>query len=126
MKTEITARTGRQIAFALAAAGCLLLGGCLEQCVVWAPDGARAAVIVEHGLRLCGTDGKLTDELRCLIRAFKEELVTLVLHEGDVEAFEERAAIMEFDAGIQRDLAEALALLDLIRQDPAAVLACWQ
>jgi hypothetical protein len=42
------------------------------------------------------------------------------------EAFEERAAIMEFDAGLSREYAEALALLDLIRQQPAAVLACWQ
>ena len=42
------------------------------------------------------------------------------------EAFEERAAIMEFDAGLSRDYAEALALLDLIRQHPAAVLSCWQ
>jgi hypothetical protein len=39
------------------------------------------------------------------------------------EGFEERAAILEFDAGIQRDLAEALALLMLIRQYPKEVLA---
>lgn len=42
------------------------------------------------------------------------------------EAYEERAAIMEFEAGLTRDHAEALALLDLIRQNPQAVLACWQ
>lgn len=53
--------------------------------------------------------GKLTDELRSLIRAFKEELVTLVLHECDIEAFEERAAIMEFDGGMSRPEAEAAA-----------------
>lgn len=53
--------------------------------------------------------GKLTDELRSVIRAFKEELVTLVLHEDDVEAFEERAAIMEFDGGMTRPEAEAAA-----------------
>ena len=39
------------------------------------------------------------------------------------EGFEEGAAILEFDAGIQRDLAEALALLMLIRQYPKEVLA---
>mgnify|MGYP000991641703 FL=1 len=39
------------------------------------------------------------------------------------EGFEERAAILEFDAGIQRDLAEALALLMLIRQYPKDVVA---
>lgn len=39
------------------------------------------------------------------------------------EAFEERAAIREFDGGIARDMAEALALLDVIRQYPMAVLS---
>lgn len=39
-----------------------------------------------------------------------------------VEAFEERAAIREFDGGISRELAEALALLDVIRQYPKEVL----
>ena len=45
------------------------------------------------------------------------------LDEGLREGFEERAAILEFDAGIQRDLAEALALLMLIRQYPKEVLS---
>ena len=39
------------------------------------------------------------------------------------EAWEERAAILEFDAGITRDLAEALALLLLIRQYPRETLS---
>lgn len=39
------------------------------------------------------------------------------------EAWEERAAIMEFDGGLQRQLAEALALLLVIRQYPKAVLS---
>ena len=42
------------------------------------------------------------------------------------EAYEERAAIMDFDGGLSRDYVEALALLDLIRVGPAAVFACWQ
>ena len=42
------------------------------------------------------------------------------------EAFEERAALMEFEGGLEKDHAEALALLDLIRMDPVAVFACWQ
>jgi hypothetical protein len=37
------------------------------------------------------------------------------------EAFEERAGIMEFEAGKLRELAEALALLDVIRLHPLAV-----
>lgn len=39
--------------------------------------------------------------------------------EGQLEAWAERAAILEFDAGSQpRALAEALAVLDLLRQSP--------
>ena len=45
------------------------------------------------------------------------------LDAGLREAFEERAAIREFDGGLQRDLAEALALLDVIRQYPEQVLS---
>lgn len=37
------------------------------------------------------------------------------------EAFEERAGIMQFEAGQPRELAEALALLDVIRMNPLAV-----
>ncbi len=43
-----------------------------------------------------------------------------------VEAFEERASIREFDGGLNRELAEALALLDVIRQYPKEVMACIQ
>ncbi len=38
------------------------------------------------------------------------------------EAWEERAAIMEFDGGLPRDHAEAIALLALIQQHPSQVL----
>lgn len=39
--------------------------------------------------------------------------------EGQLEAWGERAAILEFEAGCQpRALAEALAVLDLLRQSP--------
>lgn len=40
------------------------------------------------------------------------------------EAWEERAAVMEFDGGMTRELAECMALLELIRQRPADVFAC--
>ena len=46
-----------------------------------------------------------------------------LLDENLREAWEERAAVMQFDARIQRDLAEALALLLVIRQFPSAALA---
>ncbi len=48
---------------------------------------------------------------------------TALLDENLREAWEERAAVMQFDAGIPRDLAEALALLLVIRQFPTAALA---
>ena len=38
------------------------------------------------------------------------------LTEGQREVFEERAAILEFEAGLDRPLAEALAMLEVIRQ----------
>lgn len=38
------------------------------------------------------------------------------------EAWEERAAIVEFDAGMAREWAECLALLEVIRNHPARVL----
>lgn len=38
------------------------------------------------------------------------------------EAYEERAGIMEFDAERPRALAESLALLDLLRAQPGALL----
>lgn len=37
------------------------------------------------------------------------------------EAFEERAGIMQFEAGHPRELAEALAMLEVIRTHPFAV-----
>jgi hypothetical protein len=36
------------------------------------------------------------------------------------EAFEERAGILEFEAGTPRELAEPLALLDVVRMNPLA------
>ena len=50
------------------------------------------------------------------------DFVTL-LDDNRREAFEERAAVMQFEAGIERDLAEALALLLVIRQYPQEVLS---
>lgn len=45
-----------------------------------------------------------------------------LLDENLREAWEERAAVMQFEAGIPRDLAEALALLLVIRQYPTEVI----
>ena len=39
------------------------------------------------------------------------------------EDFEERAAIMEFDGGLDRRLAEALALLCILHNHPSALVA---
>jgi len=44
------------------------------------------------------------------------------LNSGDRELYEERAAVREFDGLQPRDIAEALALLDVLRLRPAALL----
>ncbi len=41
------------------------------------------------------------------------------------EAFEERASIREFDGGLTRELAECLALLDVIRQYPKEAVTAF-
>ena len=43
------------------------------------------------------------------------------LDEQQQETHSERAAILEFDAGLDRQLSEALAILDLIRINPLAL-----
>lgn len=43
-----------------------------------------------------------------------------------VEFWQERAAILEYDAGIQRDLAEALAMLLVVRAFPKQVVGFLQ
>jgi len=44
------------------------------------------------------------------------------LNDEHREAFEERAGIMEFDAGLTRDHAECLALLDVYQRYPDALM----
>ena len=71
------------------------------------------------GFELDVADGKLlvtpasmlTDELRAALRACKPEVLALLAaeREADAEAFDERAAIMEFDGGLPRAEAEAAA-----------------
>lgn len=45
---------------ALCTLGLLLLAGCLEQNLVWSPDGQRAALLGADGLYLCDPQGQLT------------------------------------------------------------------
>jgi hypothetical protein len=82
-----------------------------------------AVDLLEHvraaGFTLDLADGKLlltpasmlSDELRTALRASKTEVLALLAaeREADAEAFEERAAIMEFDGGLPRADAEAAA-----------------
>ena len=49
------------------------------------------------------------------------EALVCRLNDNQREAFEERAGIMQFEAGKERELAEALALLDVVRMSPLAV-----
>ena len=53
------------------------------------------------------------------------ELVEL-LDEDQFELWEERAAIMEYDGRLSREYAECLALLDIIRRHPEALLPMKQ
>ena len=56
------------------------------------------------------------------------ELVAVLAKDLNVdlrELFEERAAIREHDGGQGRELAEALALLDVIRMHPRQACSCW-
>jgi len=41
--------------------------------------------------------------------------IVCMLNETQRETYEERAGMLEFDAGLQRDLAEALALLQVLK-----------
>jgi hypothetical protein len=52
---------------------------------------------------------RLTEAMRASIRVHKAILHAYLRAEADQEAFEERAAIMEFDGGLSRTDAEAAA-----------------
>ena len=57
-----------------------------------------------------------------------DEVITamvLLLDEGQQELWQERAAIRESDGGQARELAESMALIDVIRTDVIAVMARW-
>ena len=73
--------------------------------------GAGFSVTAEADRLVIRPWSKLTDELRAALRASKPEVLALLAaeREADAEAFEERAAIMEFDGGLPRADAEAAA-----------------
>lgn len=43
-----------------------------------------------------------------------------------LELFHERAAIRQYDGAQSRELAEAMAVLDVIHTHPKRACACWQ
>lgn len=58
-----------------------------------------------------------------------DELVAAMvacLSEDLYELFQERAAIRQYDGGLSRELAEAMALLDVIHLQPKQACTCWQ
>lgn len=75
------------------------------------------AEIKNHGLYIHSINGalhvqpreRITDHIRAQIRNLKPALVDFL------EAYEERAAIMEFDAGMSRAASEAQAFNDLTK-----------
>jgi hypothetical protein len=73
------------------------------------PDG-------QH-LHVSAPVGVLTEEMRAAMRQHKEALLTLV------EAFEERAGMLEYDAGLAREDAEWLAWQELGGEGPPRALA---
>ena len=74
-----------------------------------------------HDIRLASADGRgldidapeesLTPDVLDRLRARKRKLVAFI------ERFEERAAIMEFDAGLSRHEADRLAWKDTLRNE---------
>ncbi len=51
----------RRHTLAALAVSLLAAGGCIPRRVFWSPDGRRAALIAEDGVRLCDANGKLSD-----------------------------------------------------------------
>lgn len=68
---------------------------------------------VANGKLLVKPASMLTDDLRVTLTASKPEVLALLAaeREADKEAFDERAAIMEFDGGLPRADAERAACL---------------
>ena len=60
MKTALRTLDFRKTAWMPLALIMALLGGCLEQHLVWSPDGKRAAVVAKDGLHFCDPEGELT------------------------------------------------------------------
>jgi hypothetical protein len=52
-----------------------------------------------------------------VLRPFVGDVLNL-LNAAQMEAWQERCAVVEFDAGLARPLAEALALIELLRHQP--------
>ena len=42
------------------------------------------------------------------------------------DAFQERASIRQYEGGQDREMAEAMAVLDVIHMCPKKACACWQ
>ncbi len=53
--------TRRALRFALTVALALLVAGCIPTRIGWSPDGQRAFVLADDGLRFCDVNGKLGD-----------------------------------------------------------------
>lgn len=72
---------------------------------------AGIRVVVEGDKLLVRPASRLTDSYRAALRAAKSDVIALltVCCAGNAEAYEERAAIMEFEGGMTRVEAEAVA-----------------
>lgn len=57
-----------------------------------------------------------------MIEPLMVEPLIAMLDANQREQFEERAGIMQFDGGMTKQQAECLALMDVLRRNPAALL----
>ena len=116
MKTALIRKRCRTAAWASLALTALLLAGCLEEHLVWSPDGARAAVVAKDGLHFCDAEGKLTPLLLPGVFAVawmsdSQRLVVARAHPADAWAALARVLGPERAADVAAQAAEILRSL---------------
>lgn len=88
-------RFTRSLCGLLVVASLFLFGGCLEERLVWSPDGQHAAVLAKDGLRLCSPDGALAEPIvpgATLAIWFADSQRLLVAREREATGWPEVAA----------------------------------
>lgn len=81
--------------------------------LAWLREQGITARIEAGSLRIECPRAQLTEETVTAVRSHRPELVRELLGDDRFEQWCERAAILEFDAGMSRDTAERQSLLTL-------------